>query len=181
MEKILIVLGNKGVEVTFDARYFDEQWEQWNQKLQQLTCLYQGRPEVFFHFYHFNVDQILECLSMIKEQVTISGYTTGKKENRKFEIIHEKLRGGQPLTIFNGALIVGNVETDVTLILKCGDLYVLGTVRGAIVCESDQSRIFCHGMIEARINFAGIWHVSTNRDTLVVYDKTRWNHQLEDA
>lgn len=181
MEKILIVLGTKSVEVTFNAYYFEEQWKQWNQKLQQLTVLYQGKPEVFFRFHNFTTDHILACLNLLKQQVQIAGYSVHEKEKQYFEIIHKKLRGGQPLTIFNGALIVGNIEKDVTLILKKGDLYVLGMIRGAIVCEDDQSRIFCHGMMEARINFAGIWQVSTNTDTLVVYDKTRWNHQLEDV
>ncbi len=180
MEKVQITIRQKCLIVRFQKETFKAQWQDWMEKLQQLTLLYQGMPEVFFHFPDLEMEEILECLEAMKLCCKVQGYSNVEESAKHFQIIHQRLRGGNPVRIEAGALILGNVERDVSLVLISGNLYVMGTIRGQIECLDEKSRIFCQAMEEARIGFKGIWQISTKKEGSLLYHKDKQTCEWEE-
>lgn len=171
MENVQITLINNQLKVTFTSSNFNQQWENWKRKLQQLSCLYETKPEVFFHFPNLSNQKLIECISEMENECIILGIDNGYHPIAEFKIIQRKLRGGECLIIENGALIVGSVEKDVEIILKKGNLYSLGSIKGRIECLDEKSVIVCQKMDHAKISFQGKWHISTKNEGIVYYDK----------
>lgn len=171
MENVQITLINNQLKVSFTSSDFDQQWERWKRKLHQLSCLYAAKPEVFFHFPCLNNQKLIKCLTEMENECHILGIDNGVCFAAEFKIIQRKLRGGESITVENGALVVGNLEKDTEVILKKGNLYVLGAVKGRIECLDENSRIICQKMDHARISFRGKWQISTKNKGIVYYDK----------
>lgn len=172
MERVQITIHQELLVVSFKQEHFQEQWDQWTLKLQQLTLFYQGKPEVFFHFPNLPMPTILGCLHQIQDEAVITGFSNKEMKQNALKIVHKKIRGGDPVLFEQGAVIAGDIEKDVFITLNSGNLYVLGTIRGKIECCDESSRIYCHKMEEAMICFKGIWQISTKLDGPIVYDRT---------
>lgn len=172
MENVQITLINNQLKASFTAENFDWQWESWKRKLHQLACLYQVKPEVFFRFPKLPNQRLIECINEMKNECFILGIENEAHSFAEFKIIQQRLRGGESIVIENGALIVGNIEKDVEIILKKGNLYNLGCIKGRIECLDENSAIVCQKMDHAKISFQGKWHISTKNEDIVYYDKS---------
>lgn len=180
MERVQVTLQDGLLITSFTQDDFNAQWEQWLEKLQQLTLLYQGKPEVFFHFPTLPQIELFQYLGQMQDLCEVVGYKNRPMKQNSMKVIHRKIRGGDPMVFAQGALIVNDVERDVFITLEGGNLYVLGCIKGKIECLDETSTIYCQSMEKAMISFKGIWQTSTKLEGPVVYDKNTMSTGLEE-
>ncbi len=175
MERIQVKILNNRLVVRFNAHCdFDSQWNQWIEKLQQLNLHSKERLEVFFHFPNLDDEVIHHCLKQMLSECMVLGFQKKQLDTKEkdLEIIHSKVRGGDPLVFENGGLVCGDIEKDVFVTLESGNLYVTGCIKGKVECLEPNSVIYCASMDHAMICFNNIWQNSTFLVSPVTYDES---------
>ncbi len=177
MAELQIKVKDQVLFVTFSSRNFDTQWKSWNEKLQQLSSLCQGMPEVFFYFPQLSQQKVMDCLNDSKE-IKVIGFQNRNIYDSRLYKVFDKVRGGESVSFIGDTLIVGDIAKDAYISLKKGNLYVMGRIYGKIHLLNENSRIYCQKMMCETLCINGNWQSSTKFEALHEYDKneiqSRW-------